>query len=361
MECEVQSVDRIGVVSNSADAWPQVTVSSVVSGSGFAVPEQVIGNDYFAQYLETSDEWIQSRTGIKERRWAPPEMSASELAEPACRAALKDAGLTPDDIDGIVLATVTPDYTFPSTACFLQQRLGVTRGFAFDVNAVCSGFVYALSTADALIKAGLAKNILVVGVDIYSRILNKQDRATCVLFGDGAGAIVLSAAGSSSGAGVSGSSKDLRGIYACEIGADGRQTDILCVPNGTAAAPTPERIAAGEHFLRMEGKEVFKLAVRKLGEISEAALTRFGIRPGQVDYFVSHQANKRILMSMANQMGIPEEKVPMNLERYGNTSAASIPILLAESAQQGTIKKGDLLMLSAFGGGVTWGVVLLRW
>ena len=349
----------------SAEATvPEVRVASRITGTGMCVPQRVVTNDHFASYLETSDQWIRDRTGIVERRWAEPGVSASELAEPAARRAIEKAGLSVSDIDGIVFATVTPDYLFPSTACFLQKRLGIKKGFAFDINAVCSGFIYALVTADSLLASGQARNVLVVGADIYSRIINPQDRSTCVLFGDGAGAVVLSAVsapGTIGGGYITGSSSELRGLYASTLGADGSQTDILCVPNGSAAQPTPESIAEGKHYLKMEGREVFKLAVRKLGEISETLLAQVGVTISEVDYFVSHQANKRILLSMAEKLGVPEAKVLMNVEKYGNTSAASLPILLAEAEDQGTLKPGDLVLLSAFGGGVTWGAILLRW
>lgn len=352
------------VTDKRQDSSPRLVVASRISGCGMAVPEKVVTNDHFAKYLETSDEWIRTRTGIAERRWAEPDVSASELALPAAQDAIAAAGLSVDDIDGIVLATVTPDYVFPSTACFLQKRLGMTRGFAFDVNAVCSGFVYALTTANGLIKAEQAKNILVVGVDIYSRILDHNDRGTCVLFGDGAGAVVLSAVGEEVDGnftvGLEGSAAEISGVYATELGSDGKYTEILCVPSGTANQATPESMKAGDHYLKMEGREVFKLAVRKLGEISESIVEKAGLAAEDVDYFVSHQANERILSSMAKHMNIPENKVLMNLAKYGNTSAASIPILLAEKVEDGTVSEGDLVLLSAFGGGVTWGVVLLR-
>ena len=341
---------------------PQVEVASRVVGSGFCVPERIVTNEHFASYLDTNDEWIQSRTGIVERRWADPDTSASQLAEPACRDAIESAGLTPADIDGIIVATVTPDNTFPSTACYLQRRLGCPAGVAFDVNAVCSGFVYALTTADSLIRSGIARNFLVVGVDIYSRILDMNDRRTCILFGDGAGAVVLSSVSKKGGALTeTGSAYSLRGMYGAQLGADGSHTDILCVPSGTASPVTAESLAAGSHYLRMDGREVFKLAVRKLAEISQTMVSEIGLTSEDVDYVASHQANQRILLSMAKSAGIAEEKVLSNVSRYGNTSAASVPILLAEFAQLGTIKQGDLLLVSAFGGGVTWGAVLLRW
>ena len=339
-----------------------VHVASRITGTGMNVPERVVGNDHFAGYLETSDEWIRDRTGIEFRRWVENDVGASELAEPAARAAIAQAGLQVEDIDGIVFATVTPDFVFPSSACCLQRRLGIKQGFAFDINAVCSGFIYALAIADSMIARGLGKNVLVVGADIFSKLINPNDRTTCILFGDGAGAVVLSRvdakAASANGKGTS--AEPVRGIYRSKLSADGSFGDILCVPAGTAKTPTPESLQRGDHYLSMAGKEVFKLAVRYLGEISEHVLKDTGLSAEDVDYFVSHQANKRILLAMARHLGVPEEKVLVNVEKYGNTSAASVPILLAEATTNGTVKPGDLLLLSAFGGGVTWGAILLR-
>ncbi len=360
---------------NEEADYPEVCSVSRVLGTGYNLPDHVVTNDYFASYLDTSAQWIRDRTGISERRWVEGDVPASELAEPAARDAIRRAGLQPEDIDGIIFATVTPDYIFPSSAVFLQARLGCHGGLAFDVNAVCSGFLYAIATADALIGKGIAKNILVIGCDIYSKIINKNDRSSCILFGDGAGALVLGAntaaesGGKDSGTqvveargvGVSGSGETLCGIYASELGADGRHTGILCVPSGTAAPVTPESIKTDAHYLTMDGREVFKLAVRKLAEINESIVVSQGFSLSQVDWFASHQANQRILSAMARSLGAPEEKMLSNVEKVGNTSAASVPILLAEAEEQGKIKSGDLVVLSAFGGGVTWGSMLLRW
>ncbi len=334
-------------------------IASRIAGAGMNLPSRVIDNQHFASYLETNDEWIRERTGIEQRRWVEADVGASELAEPAARAAIAQAGLSVDDIDGIVFATVTPDFVFPSSACCLQSRLGIKKGFAFDVNAVCSGFIYALATADSMIARGLGRNVLVVGADIFSKLINPADRGTCILFGDGAGAVVLSATEGTSTS-SNGSSKGPSGIYRSRLAADGEFGSILCVPCGTAKPLTPESLGRGEHYLTMAGKEVFKLAVRYLGEISEQVLEGTGFTAEDIDYFVSHQANKRILLAMARHLGVPEEKVLVNVDRYGNTSAASVPILLAEMTANGTIQPGDLLLLSAFGGGVTWGAVLLR-
>ncbi|MCB0359100.1 MAG: ketoacyl-ACP synthase III, partial [Bdellovibrionales bacterium] len=324
-------------------------IFSRITGVGSAAPERVVTNEHFASYLDTSDEWIRERTGIEARRWCEPDVSASQLAEPACRQAIESAGLTVEDIDGVVVATVTPDYVFPSTACFLQRRLGIARGLAFDVNAVCAGFVYALTAADGLIRARAATNILVVGVDIYSRIIDPNDRGTCILFGDGAGAVVLSAIDPASATGVSGDIRRVSGLYSAELCADGRYTDILCVPAGTARPTTPESLARGEHFLHMAGREVFKHAVRALDEVTRRVLEAVDLQPADVDHFVSHQANKRILQAMAKQLGVPEDRVPMNVQRYGNTSAASIPLLLAECVHEWRVKEGDIVVLSAVG------------
>ena len=350
----------------------ELLVASRISGVGKSVPEKVVTNKFFEGYLETSDEWIQERTGIKERRWVESNVSASELSEPACREAIKAAGLSASDIDGVIVATTTPDYIFPSTACMLQKRLGIGRGPAFDLNAACSGFIYSLSCADSLIASGQCNNILIVGVDLYSRLIDFKDRSTCILFGDGAGAAVVSsvaaAAQNSKGPSlgyqnsrlVKGDATSTSAIYASDLTANGGAGDILCAARGSAKEITPESLLAGEHYIQMQGRDVFKLAVRSLAELSENLMQKVGIDVHAVDYIISHQANKRILLAMAKQMGVAEERVLFNVERYGNTSAASVPLLLAEAVQNGPAKKGDLLLLSAFGAGLTWGAVLVR-
>jgi 3-oxoacyl-[acyl-carrier-protein] synthase-3 len=334
-------------MSNSKQAG-----GSVVAGTGFCVPERIVTNKYFESYLETSDDWIRERTGIVERRWVADNVGVSALAEPAARDAIERSGLSSDDIDGIVFATSTPDFAFPSSACVLQQRLGIPAGAtAFDINAVCSGFVYAFSVADSLIRSGQCKNVVVVGADVFSNILNPNDRGTVVLFGDGAGAIVLTA----------NDPKSDSGIYGHILGADGNHGDILCTPIGSAAPVSAESIAADAHYLKMSGREVFKLAVRKLGDINKDIVEKFGFSPDDISLFVSHQANKRILTATADRLGIDYDRVPMNLDKYGNTSAATIPILLAELDQQERLVRGELIALSAFGAGVTWGASLVRW
>lgn len=342
--------------------WPEVALASIVRGSGYAIPSRLIPNSHFESYLDTSDEWIRSRTGIQERYWLADDESINDLTEKAARAAIADAGLEVSDIDGIVLGTVTPEDLFPSAACRLQGRLGIQNAFAFDLNAVCSGFIYALTNADALIRSGACKNVLVLGADVFSRILDLKDRSTCILFGDGAGALVLSRA---EGVGesstycepVKGSSEKIRGVYKAILRADGSQGDMLLAGGGPGCHPQAKANAA----MQMAGREVFKTAVRAFSEINKQVLAAVGLNSSQVDYFITHQANERIISAIAKDIHAPVEKVLMNVQRYGNTSAGSIPILLAESAEKGIVKKGDLLLLSAFGGGVTWGAVLLRW
>ena len=339
-----------------------VNVASQVSGWGMSVPEKVVPNAHFETYLDTSDDWIRERSGIEERHWAEMDQGVSFVAEPAARKAIARANLTANDIDGIVFGTVTADHLMPSAACMLQKKLGMTRGFAFDVSAACSGFIYATTVADSLIARGMAKNVLVIGADVMSSIVNMMDRTTAVLFGDGAGAIVLSAVGNATtGNVVSGSSKDFRGVYAADIRADGNLADILMVQTGSAWRITPERAADLGHCIKMDGREVFKFAVRALADISVAVCQKAGVDISEVDHFISHQANKRILQGMAKQLGIPEENVAMNIHKYGNTSAGTIPILLAEEADRGEVKKGDLVLLSAVGAGITWGAMLIRW
>lgn len=344
--------------------WPTVKVASCITGTGFAVPKRVVPNSHFETYLETNDQWIRERTGIAERRWVSEGETVSSLAAEACKQALEQAGLKATDIDGIIFATVTPDFVFPSAACVLQQRLGIPGCLAFDVSAACSGFVYALELADSLVARGKCKNIIVAGGDIFSRLIDHKDRGTAILFGDGAGVAIVSAAGKE-GEFVSGSSESLRGVYTSELHADGAGGPLLYVPSVREAmgeaTNLQEAVLKSECYLSMAGRDVFKLAVRALGEVSESVLAKAGISASDVDWFVSHQANQRILDAMAKHLGIADEKVLSNIASYGNTSAGTVPILLAESVANGTIKRGDLVMLSAFGGGLTWGAMLVRW
>jgi 3-oxoacyl-[acyl-carrier-protein] synthase-3 len=304
-------------------------------------------NADFEGMVETSDEWIAQRTGIRQRHIASDDETTASLGEGAARAALADAGLTPDDIDLIVLATSTPNNTFPATAVEIQQRLGMRHGYAFDMQAVCSGFVYAVTTADAYIRGGLAKRVLVIGSETFSRILDWNDRSTCVLFGDGAGAMVLEAAE------AAGTIAD-RGVLAASLRSDGSHKEKLYVDGGPSTTGTVGH-------LRMEGREVFKHAVGMITDVIEATFSQAGITADDLDWFVPHQANKRIIDASAKKLGIAEEKVVITVDKHGNTSAASVPLALSIAAADGRIKRGDLVLLEAMGGGFTWGAVLVRW
>ncbi|MEO1238287.1 MAG: beta-ketoacyl-ACP synthase III [Pseudomonadota bacterium] len=323
-----------------------MTHRAVVRGTGHYLPERVVPNAFFEDSLDTSNEWIVSRTGIERRHFAAADQTTSDLGYRAATAALNDAGLEAGDIDAIVLATSTPDMTFPSAATMVQDRLGMTGGFAFDVQAVCAGFVFAMGTANALIAAGQAKRVLVIGAETFSRILDFTDRGTCVLFGDGAGAVVLEAAIGS------GASQD-RGILSVDLNSDGRHRDILYVDGGVAQGNVGH--------LRMEGREVFRHAVEKLVSTADAALQKAGLGPEDVDWIVPHQANLRIIKSTAAKMGLPMDKVVVTVGDHGNTSAASIPLALSVGKARGQIKPGDLLVTEAIGGGLAWGSVVLRW
>jgi 3-oxoacyl-[acyl-carrier-protein] synthase-3 len=304
-------------------------------------------NADFEGMVETSDEWIAQRTGIRQRHIAADDETTASLGEAAARAALANAGLTPADIDLIVLATSTPNNTFPATSVEIQNRLGMRHGFAFDMQAVCSGFVYAVTTADLYIRGGLAKRVLVIGSETFSRILDWSDRSTCVLFGDGAGAIVLEAA---EGAG----SIDDRGVLAASLRSDGEHKDKLFVDGGPSTTGTIGH-------LRMEGREVFKHAVGMITDVIEAVFSQAGVTAQDIDWFVPHQANKRIIDASAKKLGIADEKVVVTVNLHGNTSAASVPLALSAAVADGRIKRGDLVLLEAMGGGFTWGAVLVRW
>lgn len=322
-------------------------IRSVVIGSGSYTPEKVMRNADFEEFLDTNDEWIVQRTGIEQRHIAADGETTADLAEHAARKALEDAGVTVDDIDLIILATSTPDNTFPATAVEVQHRLGMKHGAAFDTQAVCSGFVFAMTTADQYIRSGYAKRILVIGAETFSRILDWKDRTTCVLFGDGAGAVVVEA-----GEGE-GTSED-RGILTCHIRSDGAHKDKLFVDGGPSSTQTTG-------YLRMEGKEVFRHAVGMITDVITAAYDATGLTSEDLDWFVPHQANKRIIDSSAKKLGIAPQKVVITVNKHGNTSAASIPLALDAALKDGRIKRGDVIMLEAMGGGFTWGSVLLRW
>ncbi|RKE85252.1 beta-ketoacyl-ACP synthase III [Rhizobium sp. AG855] len=322
-------------------------IRSVVRGFGASLPKRVVTNRDLEDMVETSDEWIVQRTGIRQRYIAGEGETTASLGTAAAEQALQRAGLTAQDIDLIICATSTPDNTFPATAVNIQNRLGMTHGFAFDVQAVCTGFVYAMATADLYIKGGMAKRVLVIGAETFSRILDWTDRTTCVLFGDGAGAIVLE------GQEGEGSVAD-RGILTSNLRSDGTHREKLYVDGGPSTTGTVGH-------LRMEGREVFKHAVGMITDVIEAAFDATGTTAADVDWLVPHQANKRIIDASAKKLGIPDERVVITVDQHGNTSAASIPLALAVAAGDGRIKPGDLVMLEAMGGGFTWGAVLLRW
>lgn len=316
---------------------------SRIVGTGSYLPAQVVTNDDLAQRVDTNDAWIRARTGIRERRLAAPGEQTSDLALHAARAALAAAGITPADVDLIVVATTTPDMLFPSTACILQAKLGAKGGPAFDVQAVCSGFVYALALADKMVATGGARNALVVGAEIYSRILDWNDRGTCVLFGDGAGAAVLVPS-------------PAPGILSAHLHADGSHRNMLCVPGAIA-----EGGVTGSPFVRMEGGAVFKFAVRVLAEVAHETLVANGITADAIDWLIPHQANIRIIDATAKKLGVPHEKVVTTVERHANTSAASIPMALDEAVRDGRITAGQRVLLLGVGGGFTWGSVFLNW
>ncbi len=323
-----------------------MTIRAVVKGVGHYLPERIVPNSELEALVETTDEWIRSRSGIERRHFAAEGQTTSDLATRAAQAALADAGMDADQIDAIVLATSTADLTFPSAATMVQAGLGMTRGFAFDVQAVCAGFVYAMANANALILSGQADRVLVIGAETFSRLMDWSDRSTCVLFGDGAGAVVLEKA---EGVG----STDDRGILATDLHSDGRHKDILYVDGGVSTGTTGH--------LRMQGKEVFRHAVEKLAETAHSALEKVGLTSGDVDWIVPHQANIRIIEATAKRMQVPMEQVVVTVQDHGNTSAASIPLALSVGKARGQIKQGDLLVTEAIGGGLAWGSVVLRW
>ena len=324
-----------------------MVVRSRILGCGAYLPSRVVTNAELARRLDTTDEWIVQRTGIRERRVAAEGELTSHLATHAAEAALRDAGLAAADIDLIVLATSTPDQTFPATAARVQAAIGMTRGAAFDLQAVCSGFVYALAVADNFLRLGQARTALVIGAETFSRILDWDDRATCVLFGDGAGAVAMRATDGE------GTLRD-RGVLSTHLYSDGRYHDLLYVDGGPSSTGT-----AGH--LRMAGREVFRHAVVKLAEAVDAAIVQNRLRPSDIDWLVPHQANRRIIDSMGARLHLPPEKVVLTVDRHANTSAASIPLALDAAVQDGRVKRGDLLLLEAMGGGLTWGACAIRY
>ena len=322
-------------------------IRSVVAGCGSYLPERILTNADLEKLVDTSDDWIIERTGIRQRHIAAENEKTSDLALNAARDALANAGVGVDEVDLIVLATATPDQTFPATACRVQAALGMTRGFAFDVQAVCSGFIYALATADNFIKAGQAKTALVIGAETFSRIIDWTDRTTCVLFADGAGALVLKAEEGR------GDNSD-RGVLTTHLHSDGRHHDLLYVDGGPSSTQTTGH-------LRMLGKEVFRHAVVNLADVVRETLGAVGMQPSDIDWLVPHQANKRIIDGTARKLGMGQDRVVLTVDHHGNTSAASVPLALAEGVKDGRIKRGDVLLLEAMGGGFTWGSALVRW
>jgi len=322
-------------------------IRPVIRGTGHYLPARVVPNSEFAKTLDTSDDWIVSRSGIERRHFAAEDEFTSDLAIHAARAALENAGLNANDIDTIIVATSTPDFTFPAVATQVQAALGMTKGFAFDIQAVCAGFVFALANASGLIAAGQAQRVLVIGAETFSRIMDWTDRGTCVLFGDGAGAVVVE------GQPGTGANSD-RGVLACDLHSDGRYRDLLYVDGGVSRTGS-----AG--VLRMQGREVFRHAVEKLAETATAALDKAGLNAADVDWVVPHQANLRIIKGTAQKLGVPMERVIVTVQDHGNTSAASIPLALSVANAEGRFKPGDLILTEAIGGGLSWGAVTLRW
>lgn len=323
---------------------------SRITGIGHYVPERVLSNFDLEQMVDTSNEWIVTRTGIRERRVAAPEEATSDMALYAARAALEDAGVDPGELDLILVATVTPDMQFPSTACILQNRLGASHVAGFDIAAACSGFVYGLTLASAMIETGRARKVLLVGVELLTRILDYRDRATCVLLGDGAGAVVLEPA------------QPEEGILGTFIRCDGAHRELLFLPGGGSRMPlTAELIAEGQQYLKMKGDGLFKYAVRAMVEAAHRTLEEAGLKASDVDYLIPHQANIRIIEGVRKRLKLSREQVVVNIDRIGNTSSASIPIALSELRDGGTLHRGNLVMMVAFGGGLTWGAVLMRY
>ena len=323
-----------------------MTIRATVKGVGPYLPSRIVPNSEFEATLDTSDEWIRTRSGIESRHFAAEDEYTSDLGAKAAQNALDMAGLEPDDIDAVIVATSTPDLTFPSAATMIQQKLGMTRGFAYDIQAVCAGFVYALANANGMILSGQAKRILVIGAETFSRILNFEDRSTCVLFGDGAGALILEAENGD------GTPAD-RGILGTDLNSDGRHKDMLYVDGGMVSQKTGHIV--------MQGNALFRQAIEKLASTANSALDKSGLGHDDVNWIVPHQANIRIIQGTAKKLGVSMDKVIVTVQNHGNTSAASIPLALSVGVERGQIKRGDLLVTEAIGGGLAWGAVVLRW
>ena len=323
---------------------------SKIAGIGAYLPKSVLSNHDLEKKIDTTDHWITERTGIRERRIAAPDEAASDLAVHAANGALESAKIMAKDIELIIVATATPDMLFPSTACLVQDRLGANRAVAFDLMAACSGFVYALQVGDLYIRTGLYQKVLVIGSEVMSRIVDWSDRSTCILFGDGAGAVVLTG------------TTEEDGILSIHLHSDGRLWDLIQVPGGgSRVPPSPDLISSHQQFIKMKGSETFKVAVRALEDTIHEAMKANGVSISDVDLFVPHQANIRIIEATIQRLKLPLSKVMINLDRYGNTSAASIPIALEEAVKSSRVKKGDLVLLATFGAGLTWSSALLRW
>lgn len=319
-----------------------------IIGTGSSVPEAVLSNSDLEKMVETSDEWITSRTGIKERRIADENTAASDIAYEAAEKALKAASVSPQQLDVIIVATCTPDFAFPSTGCVVQSRLGAKKAYAFDLMAACSGFLYTLHVAEGIIKSGGAEKILVIGVDILSKITDFEDRSTGILFGDGAGAAVLTAS-------------DEPGILSSVLSSDGDDWDLLYVPAGGSRTPVNEQVLkTRDQYIKMKGNDVFKVAVKNMESATVEAIAKANVSPEDIDLFVPHQANYRILEAVRKRLDFPKEKVFVNLDRYGNTSAASVPLAFDEAVRKGKVKEGNLVLFAAFGAGFTWGASVVR-
>jgi len=318
-------------------------------GVGKYLPEKILTNADLEKMVDTSDEWITTRTGIKERHIAAPDQATSDLAVNAAREALKNAGVKPEDLNMIIVATVTPDMQFPSTAVFVQAKLGAGNAFCFDVSAACAGFIYSVTIAQQFIAQGICKNALVIGAETLSRITDWTDRSTCVLFGDGAGAVVLGESGNGE-------------IISSYLGADGTKTGLLQMPGGGSRNPASEETLKNKmHCVKMEGSELFKIAVTSMADAAQMALKNAGLKCAAVNWIIPHQANIRIIKAVAKRLGFVNAQVYLNIEKYGNMSSACVAIALCEAVQENKIKKGDIVLLDAFGGGLVWGAVVLRW
>ncbi len=321
-----------------------------ILGTGICIPDQVVTNQDIEKMVDTCDEWIFSRTGIRERRVVGENQHTSDLAVEASRGALESAGLVPSDLDLIIVATVTPDMPFPATACLVQAQLGAPQAAAFDVETACSGFLYALTIGVQFVETGLYRHVLVIGAESLSRVTDWQERSTCILLGDGAGAVVL------------GPTDNGSGILSTHLGADGHGASLLHQPGGGSRHPAShETVDNRLHFIKMNGREVFRFAVKIMGDAALGALKKCNMTFDDVQYYIPHQANYRIIEASARRFGIPMDRVHVNIDRYGNTSAASVPVALHEAAIQGKIEPGDVVLLVAFGGGLTWGAAVVRW